>query len=83
MGLPRLRGTMSYNDMEVFYKIGLELEESELDTLIAAVWNAQKNAAPEAYKQLSDLRQLMERARTYPRIAHIKMSPDKTIVVQQ
>ena len=27
---------MSYNDMEVFYKIGLELEESELDTLIAA-----------------------------------------------
>ena len=76
---------MSYNDMEVFYKIGLELDESELDELVQAVWHAQQtpNISVLSYNKLNSLRALLERARTYPRIAHVRQSPDKTITVQQ
>lgn len=69
--------------MEVTLKIGLEVTDSQLDTLIAAVWHAQQSATAEAYLQLSDMRALLERSRTYPKIAHIQVSSDKTIVVQQ
>jgi hypothetical protein len=67
-------GVMSYNDMEVFYKIGLELDESELDELVQAVWHAQQtpNISVLSYNSLNNLRALLERARTYPKIAHIR-----------
>jgi hypothetical protein len=68
--------------MDVTYKIGVELDESELDELISAVWHAQQDSSPMYYERLAKLRALLERSRTAPRIAHIGTG-DNMIVVQQ